>query len=55
MKIQILKCEKCNEYTLEKICPRCHSKTINPKPAKYSETDKMSKYRLMARKKLKLD
>lgn len=52
MKHQILKCEKCKEYTLEKICPKCNTNTINPKPAKYSETDKLSKYRNIARKKL---
>lgn len=50
MKLQILKCERCNEYTLEKTCSKCNEKTINPKPAKYSETDRMSKYRNIARK-----
>ncbi|MCD4759948.1 RNA-protein complex protein Nop10 [archaeon] len=46
----MLKCEKCNEYTLKEKCSKCDSKTINPKPAKYSETDRMSKYRNIARK-----
>ena len=54
MKHQILKCEKCKEYTLEKTCPKCGGKTINPKPAKYSEKDRMSKYRNLARKNSKL-
>ena len=49
MKFQIFKCENCNEYTLENTCPKCNSKTINPKPAKYSETDRLSKYRNIAR------
>ncbi len=50
MKLQILECKKCKTYTLEKECPKCNSKTENPKPAKYSETDKLSKYRNLARK-----
>jgi len=50
MKLQIFKCEKCNEFTLESICPNCNLKTVNPKPAKYSETDKLSKYRNIARR-----
>ncbi len=52
MKVQILKCESCNLYTFEKECPKCHKKTINPKPAKYSESDKFSKYRYIARSEL---
>lgn len=49
MKVQILKCDSCNLFTLEKDCPKCGKKTVNPKPAKYSETDKFSKYRNIAR------
>jgi len=51
MKLQILKCNKCNLFTLEKNCPICNEKAENPKPAKYSETDKWSKYRNLAREK----
>jgi rRNA maturation protein Nop10 len=50
MKLQILKCPNCNTFTLEKNCNKCNKKTENPKPAKYSETDKLSKYRNLARK-----
>ncbi|MBT6994997.1 ribosome biogenesis protein [Candidatus Woesearchaeota archaeon] len=50
MKLQILKCKKCDTFTLEKTCPKCNEKAENPKPAKYSETDKLSKYRNLARK-----
>ncbi len=46
----ILKCSKCKQYTMQEKCPECNSKTINPKPAKYSPEDKMGKYRREAKK-----
>lgn len=39
----ILKCEKCNSYTMKNDC--CGQKTQNPKPPKYSSDDKYAKYR----------
>ncbi len=47
MKTEILFCEKCHTYTMNKVCPRCDSKTITPKPAKFSIDDKYGKYRRM--------
>jgi len=47
---KILKCSKCSKYTMKEICPDCKTKTINPKPAKYSIEDKYGKYRRIARK-----
>lgn len=45
----IHKCEKCKEYTMEEICPRCKIKTFLPKPAKYSPEDRVGKYRVIAK------
>tara|TARA_Y100000310_G_C20341676_1_gene650097 strand:- start:518 stop:685 length:168 start_codon:yes stop_codon:yes gene_type:complete len=45
MKKEILKCHKCGTYTLEKQCAKCNSKTLTPKPAKFSIEDKYGKYR----------
>jgi len=42
---EILKCINCNTYTIKKICPRCNSEAITPKPAKYSPEDKYGKWR----------
>ncbi len=42
---EILKCQKCNSYTLKDHCPKCDGKTISPKPAKFSPEDKFGKYR----------
>ncbi len=39
----IYKCTKCETYTMKDTC--CDTKTINPKPAKYSPSDKYAKYR----------
>lgn len=49
MKTQILLCKKCHIYTLKESCPQCNSKTISPKPAKFSIEDKYLKYRLKAK------
>ncbi|MBU2639209.1 MAG: RNA-protein complex protein Nop10 [Nanoarchaeota archaeon] len=45
MKKNILICPKCNNYTLKKTCSNCKTKTISPKPAKYSPEDRFGKYR----------
>ncbi|MBI2508116.1 RNA-protein complex protein Nop10 [Candidatus Woesearchaeota archaeon] len=42
---EILKCQNCNTYTLKESCQKCSSKTITPKPAKFSPEDKFGKYR----------
>jgi len=47
---QILKCKKCKTYTLKSSCPECNSKTIPPKPAKYSPEDKWGFWRRKAKK-----
>ncbi len=49
---EILKCQKCDTYTLKEICV-CGSKTITPKPAKYSPLDQYGKYRRLYKKSLK--
>jgi len=42
---EILKCPKCNNYTLKETCPEDGEKTLTPKPAKFSIQDKFGKYR----------
>ncbi len=41
----ILKCPKCNSYTLKDKCPKCETKTVSSKPPKFSPEDKYGKYR----------
>ncbi|MBS3108723.1 RNA-protein complex protein Nop10 [Candidatus Woesearchaeota archaeon] len=48
--MNILKCTKCNAYTLKEKCPECDSKTFSPKPPKYSPLDQYGKYRLIYKK-----
>ena len=55
MKEQIFLCKSCHVYTLEKTCPKCNSKTENPKPAKFSLEDKFGRYRRLAKKDLILE
>jgi H/ACA ribonucleoprotein complex subunit 3 len=45
MRVQILRCINCGSYTLKETCPKCGSKTITTKPAKFSPEDKYGKYR----------
>jgi H/ACA ribonucleoprotein complex subunit 3 len=45
MASRILKCKKCNLYTLEDTCTSCGEKTHEVKPPKYSPEDKYGKYR----------
>ncbi|MEM2917983.1 MAG: nucleolar RNA-binding Nop10p family protein [Candidatus Altiarchaeota archaeon] len=47
--MKILRCEKCNSYTLKEICPYCKGKTFEPKPAKFSLKKNYSKYRIPLR------
>jgi len=45
MKVEILLCNSCHQYTLEKKCAKCDSPAVTPKPAKYSPEDKYGEYR----------
>lgn len=49
MKTEILKCQKCEEYTLEKECKTCKIPAVSPKPAKFSLEDKYGHYRRIAK------
>ncbi|MCS7097457.1 MAG: RNA-protein complex protein Nop10 [Candidatus Methanomethyliaceae archaeon] len=47
MKIKMLKCKSCGEYTLRSDkCPYCGGALRSPHPARFSPDDKYSKYRL---------
>jgi len=48
--MNILKCLKCNEYTMKVVCKTCGYKTISTKPPRYSPIDPYGKYRLMHKK-----
>ncbi len=50
MNREILKCPKCNTYTLMESCPKCGEKTLSPKPARYSLQDKWGEWRRKAKK-----
>jgi H/ACA ribonucleoprotein complex subunit 3 len=45
----ILRCSKCEEYTMQENCPKCGTKTDNSKPAKYSPEDLYGDYRRKAK------
>ena len=49
MKVEILQCVKCKEYSLKKTCQKCGGSCLSNKPAKYSPLDKWGKYRRMAK------
>ncbi|MFH1722519.1 MAG: RNA-protein complex protein Nop10 [Candidatus Altiarchaeota archaeon] len=42
--MRLLKCSKCGQYTLNKVCS-CGEKTRPPKPPRYSPQDRYGKYR----------
>ncbi len=44
----LFKCAKCNKYTMKESCD-CGSKTMNPKPLKYSIDDKFAGYKRKAK------
>jgi len=46
----ILKCPKCEKYTMQPTCSDCKVDTITPRPAKYSPDDPYAKYRRQAKK-----
>lgn len=45
----IMRCQSCGVYTLRDMCSQCSSKTIIPKPAKYSPEDHYAAYRRKAK------
>jgi H/ACA ribonucleoprotein complex subunit 3 len=45
---QMLKCQKCSEYTLNEKC-KCGGKAVTIKPPKYSPKDKYGEYRRKAK------
>ena len=49
MKTEILKCPICLGYTLSKNCKKCNTKSLSPKPAKFSPEDKYGHYRRLAK------
>jgi len=49
MKVEIFKCKNCESYTLERVCPKCSTNAVTPKPAKYSPEDKYGHYRRMVK------
>jgi H/ACA ribonucleoprotein complex subunit 3 len=42
---KILKCPKCDKYTMKKVCPKCKIDTVTVEPAKYNPKDKYGDYR----------
>ncbi len=46
----ILKCLKCDKYTLKESCSQCQEKTVTVQPAKYNPEDKFGKYRRKVKK-----
>lgn len=47
MSKNMLKCEKCHNYTLSECV--CGGKVLSPKPPKYSPEDKYASYRRRAK------
>lgn len=45
----ILRCEKCNTYTMKDVCDKCGAKTVIVRPPKYSPEDRFAKYRRQAK------
>jgi rRNA maturation protein Nop10 len=46
----LLRCKDCNRYGLLNVdskCKHCGGQLINPKPPKYSLTDKYAQYRMV--------
>jgi H/ACA ribonucleoprotein complex subunit 3 len=41
----MLRCPKCEEYTLQEACPRCATRAKDPRPAKFSPEDPYGEYR----------
>jgi H/ACA ribonucleoprotein complex subunit 3 len=46
----LLYCNKCKTYTLDKICDKCKEKTISKNPPRFSPQDRYGKYRRKLKK-----
>lgn len=46
---QIMFCAACRSYTLRELCSKCGSRTVIPKPARYSPDDHYAAYRRKAK------
>ncbi len=44
-----MRCQSCGVYALKETCSQCSSKTIIPKPARYSPEDHYAAYRRKAK------
>ncbi len=45
----IMRCQSCGVYALKETCSQCSSKTIIPRPARYSPEDHYAAYRRKAK------
>ncbi|HOP09808.1 MAG TPA: RNA-protein complex protein Nop10 [Candidatus Methanofastidiosa archaeon] len=45
MKMKILKCSSCGEYTLHDECPKCGGRAVPVRPPRFSPEDKYAEYR----------
>ncbi len=50
MSKHILRCIKCNQYSLDKKCPKCGATCNEVKPPKFSPDDKYEDLRRKAKK-----
>ena len=51
----IFYCNKCKNFTLEKICSKCKIKTVSKNPPRFSPQDHYGKYRRELKKSQKVD
>jgi len=45
----IMFCPNCRAYTLKAVCGKCSSRSVIPKPARYSPDDHYASYRRKAK------
>ncbi len=53
--MRIRKCDKCTNYSMQKVCPKCGGATSIAKPPKYSPEDKYGSYRRQAKEEAEQD
>ncbi|MBI2144842.1 ribosome biogenesis protein [Candidatus Woesearchaeota archaeon] len=46
---QIMFCQECRSYTMKEACSKCGSRTVIPKPMRYSPDDHYASYRRKAK------
>ncbi len=51
--LTLKKCQRCDSYTMKE--EHCGTRTISPKPPKYSPLDKYGKYRRIAKSEMKVN